>query len=187
LRVIAGTAHGKKLQALEGESTRPTTDRVKEAIFGSLQFSLQGAAILDLFAGSGALGIEALSRGAAFCMFVEQSRDAMRVVQANLLATGFEKKARCFCEPYDRALLKLSGSFDYVFLDPPYASGLYLPAIERILDGGLLSDGGVIVAEHAGPIEWPRIVCVIREKRYGKTVVTFLQRSSDAIGVSGEL
>jgi len=174
LRVIAGRAKGMALTAPKGqEATRPTADRVKEALFGALQFEIRGRRVLDLFAGSGALGIEALSRGAAKAIFVEKDREAILALQINLKAARCAADAEVWEMDYLDALEKLDTPFDYIFIDPPYASGFYRPAIETIGRRGLLLRGGKILAEHDGSARFGDIT-EIRRKKYGKTVLSTL-------------
>ena len=167
--MIAGTARGVKLDTLSGLETRPTLDRVREAIFGSIQFSIRGKRCLDLFSGSGAMGIEALSRGAGECVFVDISRQCVRLIRDNLSRAGL--KGQVIEASYADALESLKGHFDYVFMDPPYASGFYGRAAEIIKDRSLLAADGEIIAEHNAPL----IIngyepC--RSYRYGKVFVT---------------
>lgn len=149
MRIITGSARGIQLETLEGEATRPTADRVKEAMFSMLQFDMEGRRILDLFAGSGQLGLEALSRGAASAVFVDSSGDAVRIVMKNAAKTGL--KDRCRAAVYDfAAFLKgASGREDYhiIFLDPPYNTDSMTKALEMISEGGLLAEGGIIACE----------------------------------------
>lgn len=175
MRIVAGTAGGKKILTLEGrEVTRPTTEKVREAVFGSLQFEIAGSRVLDLFAGSGAMGIEALSRGAKSAVFVDNDRNAVSIVRKNLEITGFEDRAQVMNMDYRNALAGLDGRFGYIFLDPPYRSGYYDDCLDAIYDRGLIEPDGKIVVEHDGTMKlserWP----VIKEKRYGKIYITYL-------------
>ncbi len=146
MRIISGTARGTKLDTLKGlDTTRPTTDRVKEAMFSSVQFAVQGAKVLDLFAGSGQLGIEALSRGAKACVFVDENKDAVKIISSNLQKAGL---SGCSTIEKTNALSYMSycnEKFDIIFLDPPYASNLLaeiLPHAEKIMQSG-----GIVLAE----------------------------------------
>ena len=123
MRVITGSARGRRLKELEGLETRPTTGKVKEALFSVIQFDIEGRRVLDLFAGTGQLGIEALSRGAECAVFVERRRDALQVIRENLEACGMTDKARVV-NGDAMSYLKSGEKFDLIFLDPPYASGL---------------------------------------------------------------
>lgn len=175
VRVVAGSARGRRLVAPEGLDTRPTSDRVREAVFNALASldALRGARVLDLFAGSGALGIEALSRGAAHCTFVERSRPALDALRANLASTGLGSRAEVVALAAERFLAGEPDRYDLALLDPPYAFDGWsrllaaVPARLSVVE----SDREVAV----GP-PWD----VIRVKRYGGTVVTFARRADTA-------
>jgi len=149
MRIITGSARGTRLATLEGEATRPTAERVKEAVFSMLQFEIEGRAVLDLFAGSGQLGLEALSRGAAHATLIDASREAVDVILANAKKTHLFEKCRVSCADWAAYLRGTAGkkTFDIVFLDPPYASGLVPQALGRLADGGLLAPGAAVVCE----------------------------------------
>ncbi|MGN1347268.1 MAG: 16S rRNA (guanine(966)-N(2))-methyltransferase RsmD [Eubacteriales bacterium] len=149
MRVITGSARGTKLAALEGEVTRPTTDRVKEALFSMIQFDIEGRAVLDLFGGSGQLAIEALSRGAARATILDQSRDAVNVIIENAKKTHLFEKCRISVSDYASFLRGAAGreTYDIVFLDPPYGSGLLPSALEGLHKAGLCADGAYIICE----------------------------------------
>ena len=175
MRVIAGTARGTKLTALPGEDvTRPTIDRVKEAMFSSLQFSLPGARVLDLFGGSGQLGIEALSRGAEHCTFVEQDRAAAAVIIANCKAARVFKQARVQLGQAELFLTSApAGPFHIVLLDPRYNPGTLekiLPQVDRVT-----APGGIVLCESELSASLPDEcggLRKIRQHRYGKVLVT---------------
>ncbi len=179
MRVITGTARGRRLRELEGQETRPTTDRVKEGLFSILQFDIEGRRVLDLFAGTGQLGIECLSRGAAEAVFVDQRSDAVKLIRENLRVTELAQRARVVCGN----ALELSpgelGRFDLVFLDPPYGTGLLEQALERITAFDILNPHGIIAAEHPAdqppraPAEPYRLH---RTYRYGKIGLTIFCR-----------
>lgn len=149
MRIITGSARGTKLLTLEGETTRPTAERVKEAVFSMLQFELEGRAVLDLFAGSGQLALEALSRGAARATLIDESREAVGVVIENAKKTHLFDRCRVSCTDYASFLRGAAGreAYDIVFLDPPYAAGLVAPSLRLLADGGLLAPGAVVVCE----------------------------------------
>lgn len=147
MRVITGSARGKRLVTVEGtDVVRPTTDAVKEAIFSAIQFETQGSTVLDLFAGSGQLGIEALSRGAKECYFVDSSSASLKVVRQNLKATGLEENARVCAMPFSAFLKSAKATFDIALLDPPYNLRLIQKALPRLAE--LMSENGVIICEH---------------------------------------
>lgn len=150
MNIITGTARGTNLKTLDGEATRPTLQRAKEVIFSAIQFDIEGRRVLDLFAGSGQLGLEALSRGAEKCVFVDKSPDAFEVIKANAQKTHLYKNCRIVSSDYAEYLLsaKRSGAiFDVVFLDPPYDSGFLYPALKALYVNGLLSDTALVIAE----------------------------------------
>lgn len=172
MRVIAGSAKGIRLVTREGDDTRPTTDKVKEAVFGSIQFGLAGSRVLDLFAGSGALGIEALSRGAESAVFVERDKKALEAIKENLAAARLTKNARVMASDCFSAMERLDGRFDYVFMDPPYASGLYQRAFDMLTEKELADRDTTFVIEHDGSLVLER-AAVKKTKRYGKIYVSF--------------
>ena len=149
LRIITGSAKGKKLKTLEGEATRPTSERIKEAVFSAIQFDIEGRRVLDLFAGCGQLGLEALSRGAASAMFIDLSREAMEIVKENVKTTGFFDKSKYLVSDWKNYIRKASGrdKFDLVFIDPPYAMECCADAVERLIREELLNPGAIIVLE----------------------------------------
>ena len=149
LKIITGTAKGRILKTLEGEATRPTSERIKEAMFSSIQFDIEDRRVLDLFAGCGQLGLEALSRGAVSCTFIDSSREAMDIVKANVASVGFGKEAKYLVSDWRNYIRKVSGrdKFDLVFIDPPYALECCKDAMRRLADGGVLSRGALVVCE----------------------------------------
>ena len=179
MRVITGSARGRRLRELEGLETRPTTDRVKESMFNILQFDIEGSRVLDLFAGTGQLGIEALSRGAAAAVFVEQRRDAAALIRENLKLTGLTDRARVVNGEALSYLASAGERFDLVFLDPPYAAGLWKPALEAVSRFDILSDHGIIICESPQDEALPEAVgfCrVHRTYRYGRIKLTTYHR-----------
>ena len=149
MRIITGTAKGKNLVTLPGESTRPTAAKVKEAVFSALQFELEGRRVLDLFAGSGQMGLESMSRGAEHVMFVDASAEAISVVKENARRTGFFDQCRYLISDYRSYLRKAAGRDRYhlIFLDPPYALSACADALERILEADLAMPHCVFVLE----------------------------------------
>ena len=181
MRVITGSARGRRLKELEGMETRPTTDRVKEGLFSALQFDIEGRRVLDLFAGTGQLGIEALSRGAECAVFVERRRDALQVIRENLEACGMTEKARVV-NGDAMSYLKSGEKFDLIFLDPPYASGLLEQALEEIVRFDICRRHGIIVAESAADKTLPPLAgpyALYREYRYGKIKLTVYHRDGN--------
>ena len=168
MRVITGTARGRKLKTPETYDIRPTTDNVKEALFNILQFDIEGRRVLDLFAGTGQLGIECLSRGAASATFVDRDREAVRIVRENLKSCGMS--APVFQEDSLR-FLESAGTFDLIFVDPPYDSDLYEEVLERINSVDILSDGGIIICEARRDRQLPEMTAPYQKGReycYGK-------------------
>ena len=173
MRVITGTARGKRLAAPEGESVRPTPDRVKEALFNIIQFDIEGRRVLDLFAGSGQIGLEALSRGAEQAVFVDASRDSIAVVEKNVAATGFGGKARILNLDFASYLMRREGSFDIAFLDPPYRTGILQRALPMTAQA--MNPGGTIICEHPADEELAQTAgdfVKARTYRYGKILLT---------------
>lgn len=181
MRVITGTARGRKLKTLDGNDVRPTTDKIKEAMFSAVQFELEGAVVLDLFAGSGQLGIEAISRGAQKCYFVDSAAASLNVVKENIKTVGFEKNSFVFQSDYNTFLANSKDKFDIVFLDPPYHKGL----IEKVLNllDGKLSFGAKVICEHEREAELPEAIGNLKIKksyRYGNITVTIYENGGDA-------
>lgn len=152
MRIIAGTARGRTFEAPEGRSTRPTLDRVREAMFGMIQFDVPCSTVLDLFSGSGGLGLEALSRGANTVVFNDADRNAVKLIERNLSHLGFSERAEVHCLDCIQLITVLASAkrrFSIVLLDPPYESGLYDPVMRAMADAGILEDGCIILAEHS--------------------------------------
>ncbi len=180
MRVITGTARGRKLITLEGEEiTRPTAQSTKESIFSSIQFEIEGKRVLDLFAGCGQLGIEALSRGAVFCTFVENNRQAYKVVEQNIKTCRMEDASSLvFSDAV--SFLKRKGTFDIAFLDPPYNKGLVDECLGLLSEH--MSEDGIIICETARGEELPEKVgdfSISKEKSYGKTKLTYYRKEID--------
>lgn len=179
MRVISGTARGMKLESPKGENTRPTLDSVKEAIFSMLYDKVWGASVLDLFSGSGALGIEAISRGAKNCTFADKSRDCEKIIRANVAKAKMEDSSEVFCADFKDTLTNLSRmgrKFDLVFLDPPYAEGFLDQALKMISSLSLLNPGATVVAES----DWGTDVDIqnyslLKSKKYGRVCITILE------------
>ena len=147
MRVISGTAKGTKLNSIDDLSTRPTLDRVKEPLFSIIQAYIEEALVLDLFAGSGALGIETLSRGAKHCIFCDKSYQSIQMVKENIKKTRMEEKSTIYNEDYKKCLEKQKKAFDIIFIDPPYKLDIAVDAIKRILELHLLQKEGIIILE----------------------------------------
>ena len=178
MRVITGTARGRRLLEPEGMAIRPTTDMVKEALFNIIQFDIEGRRVLDLFAGTGQLGIEALSRGAAEAVFCDESRSAVKLVRANLERCGLKGRVE-LCDSL--GYLKGAGKFDLVFLDPPYDTNLLEKALELIQNVDILNDGGIIVCESRREKALPEAVAPYRKdlsRCYGKVCLTVYRKDA---------
>lgn len=172
MRVITGLARGRRLETLPGDATRPTGEKVKESLFSAIQFDIEGRRVLDLFAGSGQLGIEALSRGAAGCVFVDRNTEAVKIIRQNLLHTGLAEKSQVLGTDALTYLTRPGERFDLVFLDPPYASELLLPVLEKVAP--LVNDGGIIICETDDTSTLPERVdrfSIAKTYRFGHTYV----------------
>lgn len=177
MRVISGSARGTKLESLEGLSTRPTIDRVKEGIFSSIQFLVPGAKVLDLFAGSGQMGIECLSRGAEKGVFVDSNRDAVNIVIKNIKACNLFDKARVVNMSAQDYLSSSKDKFDIIFLDPPYNMGILNEIMEKVYQ--ITAPGGIIMAE--SELGWKldkeiKGLSMVKQYKYGKVFVTKFQK-----------
>ncbi|MBR5155248.1 MAG: 16S rRNA (guanine(966)-N(2))-methyltransferase RsmD [Clostridia bacterium] len=176
MRVISGQARGLKLASPEGLDTRPTTDRVKESMFNIIAPYLPAEDILDLFSGSGALGIEALSRNSKHGVFVESDRSALSILKQNLERARQAQKAEVMPIDAFTYLSRANVKFDIIFLDPPYNKGLLTRAVNEVAEKGLLKDGGIIVAESEAGGEVPPSGSfhILKSAKYGKTMVFVL-------------
>ena len=180
MRVTGGSERGRQLKVPSGSSVRPTSDKVKQALFNILGERVTGALFLDLFAGAGGIGIEALSRGAARVVFVDVSRDSLSVVKHNIEALGFQDRASAVLSPAEVFLKKPSGYYDIVFLDPPYAEKMQ-PLLELLADAGVLRFNAIVIAElfkKQPPPEHAGCLTRYREARYGDTVLAFYKFTS---------
>ena len=180
MRVITGSARGRKLQTPAGRDVRPTPDMVKEALFSALQFDIEGRRILDLFAGSGQLSCEALSRGAKSATLVDSSAVSVKTARANLEACGFTDKAQVIQSDYAAFCAMSRDEFDIVFLDPPYKQGLLTPSIKAVLP--LMSDYGIIVCEHPIDVKLEENIGgfgISKTYRYGKVLITVYKKGEN--------
>ena len=180
MRVISGSARGRRLKELQGMDTRPTTDKVKESLFNIIQFEIEGRKVLDLFAGTGQLGIEALSRGAAHGTFVEARRDAIALVRDNLKTVGFDQMARVHQGDALSFLSSCREKFDVIFLDPPYQTDLLDRCMEAIVLFDILNEHGIMVCESAADRILPSLPTeyqMSKEYRYGKIKLTICRRT----------
>lgn len=182
MRVVSGSCKGRMLKSVAGKQTRPTTDKVKEAIFNIIGPYFAGGTALDLFAGSGALGIEALSRGVERVLFVDRDMKAFQTVKENVNRCGLEEKTEIYRNDAVRALkaiVKREIYFDYIFIDPPYKKQKIIQLLEIIDEETLLNDDGVIVCEHEASIQLPSQIgdlhC-IRHEVYGITAISLYMK-----------
>lgn len=180
MRVITGSARGRNLMTLAGEEvTRPTSQSTKEALFSAIQFELEGKRVLDLFAGSGQLGIEALSRGARVCTFVENNKAAYKIIEQNIKACGFEETSQLVLSDA-KAFVSRNGTYDIAFLDPPYNKGLIEECLAALVNR--MSGDGVIACETSRGEVLPESVGewrVSKEKNYGKTKLTYYRKGGE--------
>ena len=179
MRVITGKARGVQLKTPEGMQTRPTADRVKEALFSIINFDIPGAAVLDLFGGTGQLGIEALSRGAKSAVFVDAREDACRLIRENLKRTKLEANTRVVRSDYLDYLSRCREQFDIILLDPPYAEVFLENALKRITEIDILRSGGIMVAERPLGKELPwefEGYERSRDYKYGKILLTIYRK-----------
>ncbi len=179
MRVITGKARGVTLKTPDGMATRPTADRVKEAMFSIIQFDLPGATVLDLFGGTGQLGIEALSRDAKYAVFVDEREDACRLIRENLKRTKLEQSALVIRSDYMAYLKNCCAKFDIILLDPPYAEVFLENALKLITEIDILQTGGIIVTER--PVEKALSWQIegyerSRDYKYGKTLITLFRK-----------
>ena len=168
MRVITGSARGRKMKTPENYDIRPTTDNVKESVFNIIQFDIEGRRVLDLFAGTGQLGIECLSRGASSAVFVDQSREAVKIVKENLKACGLSGTV---VQSDALSFLRTCGKFDIIFVDPPYDSDLYESVLNTVNSIDILSDGGIIICESRRERALPEMTAPYKKRKeytYGK-------------------
>ena len=181
MRIITGSAKGIILKTPEGNNTRPTADRVKEAVFSMLQFDIEDRSVLDLFAGSGQMGLEALSRGAAHATFVDKSKDAIKFIKENAEKTKLNDKSTIYQTDYLEFIRRNSGTkFDLIFLDPPYAFNMYKPALKSLLENNFIKKSTLIVCESDfkdlfdNDTELENKFKMVKQSKYSKTVITVL-------------
>lgn len=184
LRVISGNAKGHKLKTISGTATRPTTDRVKESVFNIISRFIVGARVLDLYSGTGNLGIESLSRGANFATFVDNSKGCLLTIKQNLLHTKLSDKSSIISMDVFVALKKLSKEnrkFDIIFLDPPYNKNLADETLKCLVESDIIEQGGMVIVEHGYKEDVPQQVEFlkkIRYQKYGDTIVSFYSQVS---------
>lgn len=179
MRIIAGEWKGRKLFPPAGNRVRPTTDKVKEALFSMLMADVPGAVVVDLFSGTGNLGLEAMSRGALRVYFCDASRESFALTKRNIVHCGAQERSVCLFGDWEQALERIAEKVDLIFLDPPYEAGLMVHCMEKAGDLDLLTPQGILVCEHDAQEALPEAVRdfrKIKEKRYGAVGVTLYRR-----------
>ncbi len=180
MRIITGKARGVRLDTLEGLSTRPTAEKVKEAIFSTIQFEIEGRRVLDLFSGSGQMALEALSRGAKNAVLVDSSKEAAEIIRKNAIKTKLFPDTRVIVSDYKSAITQLKNKekFDLVFCDAPYAAKLTSDAIDRVLRADILSDAAVVITEsdEENPYEFNGLT-IRKHAKYGRTYITVYEKT----------
>lgn len=181
MRIISGKARGTKLYTLEGTNTRPTLDRVKESIFNIIQNEIEGATVLDLFAGSGAIGLECLSRGAKKAILCDKSKEAVEIIKRNIEKTHMEECAKIINTDFETCLEKLKNEqFDIIYIDPPYATDYIFKSLKKIKEIGISKKESLIIIEtddeqrilkDIGNIE----IKIVDKRKYGRATIIFLE------------
>ena len=182
MRIITGSARGVRLKTLEGNEVRPTPERVKEALFSILQFRLEGRRFLDLFTGSGQIGLEALSRGAAEAVMVDAARASLEIAKKNAEAARLKDRATFVQAEAEGYLRRMPGPFDLAFLDPPYGTGVLQRVLPKVAEQ--IADGGTIVCEHPSDEELPQTAGRFEKKkeyRYGKVMLTVYEKAGETL------
>ena len=184
MRIIAGELKGRKLTTPRDYNVRPTAEKVREAVFSMLQIYIPDAVVLDLFAGTGSLGLEALSRGARRAYFVDRDRQSIALVRSNVKACGMEDRSVILCADYSSVIGRIHDKIDVVFLDPPYQAGLMEDCLRKLADSEILPEGGIIVAEHGREELLPEsLSCLqqIRDRKYGKVRVSVYEKQEEIL------
>lgn len=177
MRIITGRARGKKLVTLEGKDVRPTSDKIKESLFNILQFNIEGRIFLDLFAGSGQIGLEAISRGAEKAVFVDSSKKSIAVIEQNVQHTGFTAESKVVNADSLMYIRHTAEKFDVAFIDPPYKTGILQEVLPYVAEA--MNEGGIIVCEHPADEEVPEDLgefVKLKDYKYGKIILTSYRR-----------
>ncbi len=177
MRIITGRARGKKLVTLEGKDVRPTSDKIKESLFNILQFNIEGRVFLDLFAGSGQIGLEAISRGAEKAVFVDSSKKSIAVIEQNVQHTGFTAESKVVNADSLMYIRHTAEKFDVAYVDPPYKTGILQEVLPYVAEA--MNEGGIIVCEHPVDEEVPEEVgefAKLKDYKYGKIILTSYRR-----------
>ena len=182
MRIISGELKGRRLKAPVDYSVRPTSDKVKEAVFSMIAPYIPDSVVVDMFAGTGSLGLEAISRGALRAYFVDRDRASIALVRENVKMCRVEDRAVIFACDYITALSRINEKADIIFLDPPYDAGILNGCIEHIREKNILNIGGIVAAEHSSGDNMPEMLAgfiKIKEKKYGKTGVTVYENQEE--------
>ena len=190
MRIITGKARGIKLETLQGDATRPTSERAKEAVFSMLQFDIEGREVLDLFAGSGQMGLEAVSRGASSATFVDKSKQAAAVISKNIEKTKLSESCRLLCSDVNDFIRAFKGKkkYDIIFIDPPYALRAVAPTLKALLDADMLKATSIVVCESEEEdvfeksLDLKEKFDVVRIAKYGAAHVTVLTLRKEDLG-----
>ena len=181
MRIISGKARGTKLYTLEGMNTRPTLDRVKESIFNIIQNEIDGAKVLDLFAGSGAIGLECLSRGAKEAVLCDKSKEAIEIIRKNINKIHMEEKTKVFNADFEICLDKIKNKqFDIIYLDPPYATNYIIKSVKKIIEFGIITKDSTIIIETDNEKRILEEIAnleikVVDKRKYGRATIIFLK------------
>ena len=183
MRIITGTARGTRLVTLDGEATRPTSEKVKEAVFSSIQFDIEGRTVLDLFGGCGQMALEALSRGAESATIVDNSRDAFEIIKQNAQKTKLWQKCNLLCQDFAQYLQKSKDKehFNIVFLDPPYAQKLLPTVLDRIFDANIIDENSIIICESESDDIFENKFSldekfeITKQAKYGRVYISYLK------------
>ena len=181
MRIISGKARGTKLYTLEGENTRPTLDRVKESIFNIIQSKLEDAQVLDLFAGSGAIGLECLSRGAKKAILCDKSKEAIQIIKKNIQKTHMEEKTQLYNTDFETCLEKVKKEkFDLIYIDPPYETNYIVKSLKKIIELGIVKEKSIIILETDDENRIQKEiktleVKIVDKRKYGRAMIIFLE------------
>ena len=179
MRIITGKARGVRLETLEGLATRPTTEKVKEAVFSMIQFDIEGRRVLDIFAGSGQMALEALSRGAKDATLIDASKEAAEIIRKNALKTKLFPDVKVIVNDYKIAIRQLAGreKFDIVFCDAPYAAKLTGDVINKICDAGILNDGATVICESDDDKTFENdVLTLVKHNNYGRVYISVYKK-----------
>ena len=185
MRIISGKAKGTKLYTLEGMNTRPTLDRVKESIFNIIQNDIVGSVVLDLFSGSGAIGLEMVSRGAESAILCDKSQEAIEVIKKNIIKTHMEDKIKLYNLDFKQCLEKVKNQkFDIIYIDPPYETNFIAQSLKMIIEENILSENGIIILETDDEEKILKNIevldyTIIDKRRYGRARIIFLNKTNN--------